>query len=145
MKILSLLFITIFLSKGCDAQKKQDMETAVVEYVANTRGFYRKVTIQNQMVSVSKARNGDDKPLSTKISDGDWAALVAAFQEVDLNGIPELKSPTQKRFYDGAAIATLTITYKGKKYESAPFDHGNPPEAIEKFVEKVTSFIKKEP
>lgn len=139
MKLLSLLFLTIFLGKGCDGEK-QDMQSAVVEYVANTRGFYMKIAIENQTASVFKDRNGKEKPAVTKISDADWKQLITAFQEIDLEGLPNLKAPTEKRFYDGAAIANLKVTYKGKAYESAPFDHGNPPVEIEKLVTKINAF-----
>jgi len=142
MKLLSILFFTIFLGKGCSAEQKQDIETAVIEYTANTRGFYFKIVIQNQTVTISKDRDGKDNPQPVKISDADWKELVSDFQAVHLEGIPDLKSPTQKRFHDGAAIANLKITYKGKTYESQAFDHGTPPGEIAKLVNKVTSFKK---
>lgn len=134
MKLLSLFFLTIFLGKGCDAQKQQDLQTTVIEYVANTRGFYKKITVQNQMVLVSKDRKGNDKPVQIKISDSDWKKLIADFQEINLNEVPNLKAPSEKRFYDGAAIANLKIIHKDKTYESTNFDHGNPPAEIKKLV-----------
>jgi len=142
MKIISLLFLTIFLGKGCGSEQKQEIETAVIEYTANTRGFYFQIVIQNQTVKISKDRKGADNPQPVKISDADWKELVADFQSVNLDGIADLKSPTQKRFYDGAAIANLKITYKGKTYESQAFDHGTPPAEIAKLVNKVVSFKK---
>ncbi|MFV5690697.1 hypothetical protein ACM55K_01585 [Flavobacterium sp. LT1R49] len=142
MKILSILFLTIFLGKGCEAQKKQDIETAVVEYVANTRGSYQKITVKNQMVTVSKDRSGNDKPVPTKITDADWKELVEFFKSVKLDNLAKLKAPTEKRFYDGAAIANLKITYKDKTYETTGFDHGFPPKEIKKLVNKITSFAK---
>jgi hypothetical protein len=144
MKILSLLFLTIFLGKGCDSAKAQDIQSAVIEYTANTRGFYQKITVKNQMVTVSKDRNGNDKPVAVKISDADWNELVNCFKKVKLDSLAKLKAPTEKRFYDGAAIADLKITYKDKKYESTSFDHGFPPKEIKKFVNTITSFAKKE-
>ena len=134
MKLLSLFFLTIFLGKGCDAQKQQDLQTTVIEYVANTRGFYKKITVQNQRVLVSKDRKGDDKPVQIKISDSDWKKLIADFQEINLDEVPNLKAPSEKRFYDGAAIANLKIIHKDKTYESTNFDHGNPPAEIKKLV-----------
>lgn len=144
MKILSILFLTIFLGKGCEAQKKQDIETAVIEYVANTRGSYQKITVKNQMVTVSKDRSGNDKSVPTKISDADWKELVEYFKTVKLDSLAKLKAPTEKRFYDGAAIANLKVTYKDKDYETTGFDHGFPPKEIKKFVNKITSLAKKE-
>lgn len=137
-----MIFLTIFLGKGCDSEKKQDLETTVIEYVANTRGFYKKITIQNQMVSVSKDRKGSDKPVQNKIADSDWKKLIADFQEVNLDELPNLKAPSEKRFYDGAAIANLKITYKDKTYESTNFDHGNPPSEIKKLVVQMNALIK---
>ncbi|MFV8324659.1 hypothetical protein [Flavobacterium sp. ZS1P14] len=143
MKILSLLFLTIFLGKGCEAQNKQEIETAVIEYVANTRGSYQKITVKNRMVTVSKDRSGNSKPIPTKISDADWKELVECFKTVELDSLAKLKAPTEKRFYDGAPIANLKVTYKDKTYETVGFDHGFPPKEIKKLVNKITSLAKK--
>ena len=143
MKILSLLFLTIFLGRGCEGETKQDINTAVLEYVANTRGFYQKITIEKQMLTISHDRSGKEKTEATKISDTDWKSLVALFEDINLDEIKNLKSPTEKRFYDGAAIANLKITYKGNTYESTSFDHGFPPYEIKKLVNKINSFAKK--
>lgn len=144
MKLLSLLFLTIILGKGCDNATAQDMQNTVIEYTANTRGFYQNITIKDQLVSVSKDRNNNDKAISTKISDADWAALINDFKELKLGTLKDLKAPTEKRFYDGAAIANLKITYKDKSYETTSFDHGFPPKEIKKLVDKINTFTKKE-
>lgn len=137
-----MLFLTIFLGKGCDTQKKLDLETTVIEYVANTRGFYQKITIQNQIILVFKNRQENEKPVQIKISDFHWKKLIADFQEVDLEALPNLQAPSEKRFYDGAAIANLKITYKDKIYESKSFDHGNPPTEIKKLVDQINALVK---
>lgn len=142
MKLLSLLFLTLFLSKGCDAEKKQDLKTTVIEYTANTRGFFRKIEVQNKIITVSKDRRGVEKPISNKISDADWKILVADFEKINVEQIPSLKAPSEKRFYDGAAIATLKITYKGKTYESTSFDHGSAPSEIKEIVDKINDLVK---
>lgn len=143
MKLLSLLFLTIILGKGCDNATAQDMQNTVIEYTANTRGFYQNITIKDQLVSVSKDRNNNDKAISTKISDADWTALINDFKELKLETLKDLKAPTEKRFYDGAAIANLKITYKDKSYETTSFDHGFPPKEIKKLVDKINTFAKK--
>ena len=138
MKLLSLLFLTIFLGKGCNSEQKQDIETAVIEYTATTRGFYQQIVVQNQKFTATKDRNGNEKLVQQNISKSDWKKMIDAFQEVDLEGIPNLKGPTEKRFYDGAAIANIKVTYKGRTYETNGFDHGNPPVEIEKLVNCIT-------
>jgi hypothetical protein len=142
MKILTLLFLTIFMGNGCDSAKAQDIETAIIEYTANTRGFYQKITVKNQMLTVSKDRDGNDKPVPKKLSDAEWKELVDCFKTVELDSLSKLKAPSEKRFYDGAAIANLKITFKDKAYETTSFDHGFPPKEIKKFVNTVTSLVK---
>jgi hypothetical protein len=142
MKLFTMIFLSLFLSKSCESKAQKDLKTAVLEYTANTRGFYQKITIQNQMVTVSKDRSGNDKPVGTKISDKDWNELVGYFETVELDSLATLKAPTEKRFHDGAAIASLKVTYKDKTYQTEAFDHGYPPEAIKKLVTKINSFAK---
>lgn len=140
MKLLSLLLLTIFLGKSCEDNVKQSIETAQITYTANTRGYYQEISIEKHIASVKNERKG--KAIKTKISDKDWKELVKLFQEIDLDEIKDLKSPTEKRFYDGAAIANLKIKYEGKSYESQSFDHGFPPYEIKKIVTKINSFAK---
>ena len=144
MKLFSMILLTFLFAKGCDSEAQNNIENAVVEYTANTRGFYQKIVVQNQTFSVTKLRNGLDKPMVTKINDTDWKTIVTLFKTIKLDSLPNLKAPTDKRFYDGAAIANLKVIYKEKTYESAPFDHGTPPAAIEKLVNKINSLVKKE-
>ncbi len=139
-----MIFLSLFLGKSCTSQTKNDLKTAVLEYTANTRGFYQKITIQNQMVAVSKDRSGTEKAVETKISDADWKELISYFETINLDSLATLKAPTEKRFHDGAAIANLEVSYKDKKYKTTSFDHGYPPEAIQKLVTKINSFAKKE-
>ena len=143
MKLFTMIFLSVFLGKSCSSQTQNDMKDAVLEYTANTRGFYQKITVQNQMVTISKDRSGNDTPVATKISDKNWKELVGYFEAVELDNLATLKAPSEKRFHDGAAIANLKIVYKDKTYETSAFDHGNPPEAIKKLVDKINSFAKK--
>ena len=117
------------------------METAKIEYTANSRGLYNKTVIENKTVSATKTRDG--KPVSNSLTDAQWNALIGEFQKVNLEEIPNLKAPTEKRFHDGAAMANLKITYKGKTYESQTFDNGYPPEKIKNLVNTILSFSKK--
>jgi hypothetical protein len=141
MKTAIALFLSLFMISSCACQKNTDMKTAVIEYEAQTRGMYQKVLVENQTVFVSK--NRDEKPVEVKISDEDWNVLTTEFEKLDLEAVPNLKAPTEKRFYDGAAIANLKITYKGKTYETKAFDHGFPPGGIKKIVTKLVSFTQK--
>ncbi len=144
MKLFAMLFLSVFLGKSCSSQTKNDLKTAVLEYTANTRGFYQNIVIQNQMITVRNDRNASEKSVATRITDADWKELVIYFETVKLDSLATLKAPTEKRTYDGAAIANLKIVYQGKTYGTASFDHGFPPEAIKNLVDKINSFAKKQ-
>ena len=154
MKLITFLALVLFTCISCNCQKKaleqksvaaqQEMENSSIEYVANTRGFYQKIVVQNKKIAISNDREVSKMPEAISISEADWKELVVAFNEVNLKELPNLKAPTEKRFYDGAATATLNITYKETLYVSSNFDHGYPPAAIEKLVNKINSLVKKE-
>jgi hypothetical protein len=144
MKVFTLLVLTIFMAKGCSQEAKNDIANAKIVYTANTRGFYQKITIQNQEISVSSERDSANKGVTSKISDADWKELVGYFEKIELDSLSTYKDPTQKRVYDGAAIAELIINYKEKEYQTKNFDHGYPPVEIEKFVNKLVSLVKEE-
>lgn len=139
MKTITLLFLSLFLGKGCAKDQKSDLTTAVVQYEANTRGFYQKVTISNKTIAITGDRNAKDNGEIKKISDADWDTLVVLFKAMKLEDLSKLKDPTQKRFYDGAAIAHLYVKYQNKEYQTTDFDHGFPPAEIKKMVLKINS------
>ena len=140
MRIVSFLLLTIFIGSGCSSQKKIDLSSTVIEYSAMSRGYYKKIVIQNQTVLVTKGR--DVQAVENKIDDAKWKQIVAEFEKINLESIPTLKAPTEKRFYDGAAIGNLKITQNQKTYETPGFDNGFPPKEIEKLVNLLTDFVK---
>ena len=142
MKLITMFILCISLCKNCSSQSQNDLKKAEVEYTANTRGYYLKISIKDQMVSISNDRNATGSLVGTKISDADWEELIESFKTIDLKGISALKSPTEKRFYDGAAIANLKIITNGKEYSTMSFDNGFPPVEIEKLVTKITLLAK---
>ena len=138
-KTIVLLFTLLFFA-ACAGQKKTEDNWVNLEYKANSRGFYQLIRVENQTVFVKKSRDGKLEVI--KLSTNDWNDLQTMVQELDLGLLPNLKSPTDKRLFDGAAFANLKITKQGKTVESPSFDHGYPPEAIEKIVTKMLSFVK---
>lgn len=140
MRILSLLLLTIIIGTSCSSQKKTDMKSTQIEYTAVSRGLYKKIVIQNQMVSVTNGRNSE--AVESKISDSKWKQIVSEFSKVNLDTYSALKGPTEKRFYDGAAIANLKIIQNQKIYETQGFDNGYPPKEIEKLVNLLLDFTK---
>ena len=142
MKTITMILLTIFLGKSCTNEAQNDLTNTTIQYTANTRGFYQKIVIINQKATISRDRNESALPEEIKISDADWKELVSAFAKINLEEIPKLKDPTQKRFYDGAAIANVKIRYQNQDYVTTDFDHGFPPKEIEKLVNKIVALAK---
>ncbi len=151
MKTLSILLALFLTLTSCNCQKKAVEKSSVLQkqansmkliYEANSRGFYRKITIENNQAFVSTDRNLKDKGTAMPIPDKDWNELSTIFKEVKLDNVSTFKDPTQKRFYDGAAIANLKLYSDQKEYQTTDFDHGFPPVEIEKLVNKINSFAK---
>jgi hypothetical protein len=144
MKFLTIIVMTFFLQKGCEAQSQNDMKDVVIEYTAVSRGFNQKIIVTNQTVSVFKTKGQSEKMVPTKISDADWKIIYNNFQAIKLEQMTTIKAPSEKRYYDGAAIAELKIEAQGKTYKSQSFDHGNPPKEIKELVDKINTFTKKQ-
>jgi len=149
MRIVSLLSVLLFVLGSCNSLKNAvgtsvEMKDIEIQYEANTRGFYNKLILKNATISSTNDRDGKENPIVQKVSEVDWNALIQELNKVDLENLSNLKAPTEKRFYDGAAIANLKITYKGKIYQSSDFDHGFPPMQIKRVVEIVNLLFKPE-
>lgn len=142
MKAVGIILLTFFLGKGCSNEAQNDISKAVLQYEAHTRGYHLKVVISNQMATISQARTPDSPSEQIKISDKDWKELIGFFEKINLEELPNLKDPSQKRFYDGAAIAQLKVRYQDTNYETNAFDHKNPPDEIQKLVDKIVSMVK---
>lgn len=130
-------------SSGTSVNAKDSNANMELIYTANTRGFYQKITVKNQEVFVSSDRNATEISQGLKISDADWNELSGYINSLKLDQLATYKDPTQKRFYDGAAIANLKVVTNDKEYQTVDFDNGFPPVEIEKLVNKITSFGKK--
>lgn len=142
MKAIAMILLAIFMAKGCSQDEKNDLANTKIVYSANTRGFYQKITVQNQEVSISNTRGEEGEGKTTKISDSDWNQLVSLFSKIDLEKLNTYEGPTKRRFHDGAAMANILVTCKDSVYESTTFDHGTPPVEIAEFVNKIAEFGK---
>ena len=143
MKKLSICILVFFLANNINILAQNNIKNAQIEYTANTRGFYQKIWINNQMIAISSDRNDTVMPTATKMALKDWKFLTTEFKKIKLAALPKLKPPTAKRQYDGAAIADLKIIQNGKTYQTESFDNGYPNVKIKKFVDKITSLAKK--
>ena len=152
MKLFALVFSMMSFFTSCKCNKTAVQEEAkvvntesnlgeqvsnlpVVVYQETTRGMFREITVREGKIFVITARGA--KPAFWELKKEDYKKLLDLYQKIDLNGLSSLKDPTQKRFYDGAPIATLSFTNEKDTYTSSEFDGGFPPKEIEAFVNEL--------
>jgi hypothetical protein len=141
MRTISLLLLVLFIGTSCSSQKKTDMTGTEIEYTAVSRGLYKRIVVKDQKVAVTNGR--DTEAIVSEIDNAKWNKIVSEFEKINLDSLSALKAPTEKRFYDGAAIGNLKIIQNPKTYETKGFDNGFPPKKIEKLVNLLTDFAKK--
>ena len=132
---LSLSTNKNILIKANKTEKEE--ESISFEYSAHSRGTFKHIIISKKQFSIQNNRG--DVALVKKSNQAHWNTLLKASKPIDIENIPNLKAPSEKRFFDGAAIANLKIIYNGKTYETPSFDHGNPPKEIAELVKEILS------
>lgn len=136
MKFIIIFISFLFIEHGC-AQEKINQDALSLEYSAHSRGTFKHILINKKNISAVNKRGGT--PIVKSCTEADWETILKTLKHVDIENIPNLKAPSENRFFDGAAIASLKIIYDGKTYESQSFDHGNPPKEIAQLVKEILS------
>lgn len=147
LKVFSKARLVYYKENGFSLyDKKKELLSAIkedpnlnvsFEYSAISRGTYKLIKVNQKSISSTSKQKGKPK---NKVCDKDeWQKLIKAFKTFEVNNMPNLKAPSEKRLFDGAAIANLKVTYNGKVYESQSFDHGNPPKEIALLVKEILS------
>jgi hypothetical protein len=139
MRKLTMLSLLILVAiTGCASALQKQSENITVTYEAITRGSNMKITAKQGSVEANSSR-AEKTSVTKTISSEQWKELVDEVGKINLDKINRLKAPSDKRFYDGAMIASLTVQLKDTTYRSSSFDHGNPPAEIKALVDKVIS------
>lgn len=136
MKFLIILLSLVFVDNGCSASKV-NQDAISIEYSARSRRTFKNIIISKKSISV--VNNSGDRPITKPCSETNWEILLKALKPIAIENIPNLIAPSEKRFFDGAAIGNFKIIYNGNIYESPSFDHGNPPKEIAELVKEMLS------
>ena len=133
-KNLSILFLIMITS--CATQKNNE-EIKEVVFDAHTRGSSEKITIVNLNVS----HKTDQETKTYVLSAEQRKAMEDIISKVKLAEISDLKAPSDKRFYDGAMTAIVSIKTGNKTFTSSSFDDDNPPEELKALVDLLKTFL----
>jgi heat shock protein HslJ len=135
--------VSLIKASKTDISPKQKMvgehyNTSSVTYKAIGRGNFNHIEISKDKIIVSTDRNL--KEVSEYVyNKSEWSVIEKMINNTNLSNLSMLIAPTDKRLFDGAAIASLTIRKGDVVATSSSFDHGHPPKEIEDLVNKVLS------
>lgn len=143
-KLTSLAICTV-LAVQCTAQKAGKKATekniAAKQIPSITKIQLEEMTRESRRMTVitptSQTTEVNGKSSTKRISAAEWERITKSASSVDLKNLSSHKSPTTKRFYDGAMMSTLSVTSKGTVYQSQTFDSGIPPKAFSDLYFKV--------
>ena len=91
MKTIALLFFSLFMVKGCSKEEKKDLANAEIVYTASSRGYYQKIIVHNQEITISKDRFEESQGVTSKISEANWNELISLLQSVKLDSLSTYK------------------------------------------------------
>ena len=144
MKRFLILFSVTLLHFACSETKSVVIENVpTIYYEASSRGYFLSLKVENKMIYIYKDRNSKEYSDKLVLSEQDWSEISTLAKGVDLEKVKDLKWPTEKRYYDGAAFANIIFESKGVNYPANGFDHGFPPLEIEKLVTIITKLAEK--
>ena len=135
MKLIFALLFPILMAETCSQNNEQNKDISFT-YETMTRGSRANYTLTKEEIKVVRNMGGETKA-SEKMTSKDWDNLLEKMEEVDVPNIHKLKPPSDKRTFDGAAHAILTIQKGDKVYKSNSFDHGNPPSELKSLVKAI--------
>lgn len=136
MKFLIILLSLVSIDHSC-SQAIKNQDSIILEYSAQSRGTYKHIIVTKKHISVTNKRG--EAPITKSYNASNWDSILKAIKTIDIENIPNLKAPSEKRFFDGAAIGNFKLIYNGKTYETPSFDHGNPPQKIAELVKEMLS------
>lgn len=130
--ILGLLLVII----GCVSPK-----IVVYKYVSSTMSGMVTTTVTPDSIIVQKnGRSQSHHSIANNIET--WKSLQKISKTIEVNGLDTLKSPSNRRAFDGASHAAIWVYTNDSIYKSASFDGGNPNEKIKTLVDSIVQISK---
>jgi hypothetical protein len=142
-RIFPLVLLAMVLCLASRCQPSTDVGR--IRFTSVTRGYHKEVNITKDSVhTLIQGRDGNET-YSRHLAAGEWEKLTGALKNVTLQEIPKLKSPTDKRAYDGARISSLELqTSKGQTLIHS-FDNEQPHATLKPLMEAVLAVEAKKP
>ena len=108
-----------------------------VTLTLQTRGVHKSILITAQQTNVDV--NGTIRHYPTSVTQ--WQAIQKALDQVDLSGLSSLPVNVSKSAVDAALSAHIQVVSRAQTYESAYYDHPDPPTKLVPLVQAMLACI----
>lgn len=133
MKYL-LILLSAFMLISC-----KELEIIRYEYSTSTQMGRTVLAVTQDSVTVTFNGRGEPTYWARETKDGEWEALNASMNGVDITKVPTLEAPSNRRATDAAPYAKFNFVGKDSTVTSASFDGGKPHEMLSPLMQE---FIK---
>lgn len=115
----------------------KDLEITQYEYHESTMMGRTITTITQDSVIVTFNGRGEPTYFARETKQAEWDALNAAMSDVDMEKVPSLDAPSDKRHSDAAPFAKFKFIGKAGEVMSAEFDGKKPNEMLMPLMEEI--------
>jgi hypothetical protein len=143
--IMRLLAISLILTlvAWSNAMGQSLEEITAITFTKQTRGLLDEVMISRDSVEgfVENHRMPENSHhYANAIDESQWAKLVMTLNDVQLEDIDGLQSPTMNRAHDGAIHSSIVIAFKDGKTVTHSFDDENPHPDLKPLLDVILEF-----
>jgi len=142
-RILSLILAGMVLCLASRCQPSTDVSR--IRFTSVTRGYHKEVNITKDSVHTLIQGRGGNETFSRHLSAGEWDKLMGALKNITLQEISKLKSPTDKRAFDGARISSLEVQTSEGETLIHSFDDEQPHTTLKPLMDAVLEVEGKKP
>jgi hypothetical protein len=141
MRIFQIMaFGCIALAARC-----QDDPIIKIEFISLARGYLKQVSIsRDSLVEVINSGEAGNQVIKKKLTADEWKKFATVLSDVSLDEIPELKSPTSRRAFDGAKHSSIVISTRAGKSYTHSFDDEDPHKKLQPLMEAINEVIDRE-
>jgi hypothetical protein len=133
--------LSLLVAPSAFAQSAENITS--ITFTKQTRGFLDEVIISRDSVQgfVENHRMPESsQQYATGIDADEWSKLMVAIQNISLQDIDGLQSPTMNRAHDGGIHSTIVIAFEDGTSVSHSFDDENPHPDLQPLLDAILQF-----
>ena len=141
MKILNIVIVLLLAAAETFGQSAENISS--ITFTKQTRGLLDEVIISRDSVQgfIDNHRVPENsQQYASGIDQDDWSGLMMSLNNVSLQNIDGLQSPTMNRAHDGATQSSIVITFQDGTSVTHTFDDENPHPDLQPLLDAILQF-----